>query len=115
MLYRNFSNQDEIDREYNPRLRVEQTDQYLTKYLSESERVSKTLNHQDGIQYGPTLNEVLDYYPSSQAQATLLCFIHGGYWHAFSTGFCFYYGSIAFQGFSVAHINYSLCPEVTSG
>ena len=39
MLYRNFSNQDEIDREYNPRLRVEQTDQYLTKYLSESERV----------------------------------------------------------------------------
>ena len=42
MLYRNFSNQDEIDREYNPRLRVEQTDQYLTKYLSESERVNKT-------------------------------------------------------------------------
>ena len=78
MLYRNFSNQDEIDREYNPRLRVEQTDQYLTKYLSESERVSKTLNHQDGIQYGPTLNEVLDYYPSSEAQAPLLCFIHGG-------------------------------------
>ena len=78
MLYRNFSNQDEIDREYNPRLRVEQTDQYLTKYLSESERVSKTLNHQDGIQYGPTLNEVLDYYPSSEAQAPLVCFIHGG-------------------------------------
>lgn len=72
MLYRNFSNQDEIDREYNPRLRVEQTDQYLTKYLSESERVSKTLNHQDGIQYGPTLNEVLDYYPSSEAQAPLV-------------------------------------------
>ena len=72
MLYRNFSNQDEIDREYNPRLRVKQTDQYLTKYLSESERVSKTLNHQDGIQYGPTLNEVLDYYPSSDAQAPLL-------------------------------------------
>ncbi len=72
MLYRNFSNQDEIDREYNPRLRVEQTDQFLTKYLSESERVRKTLNHQDGIQYGPTLNEVLDYYPSSEAQATLL-------------------------------------------
>ena len=75
MLYRNFSNQDEIDREYNPRLRVEQTDQYLTKYLSESERVSKTLNYQDGIQYGPTLNEILDYYPSSDAQAPLLCFI----------------------------------------
>ena len=67
MLYRNFLNQDEIDREYNPRLRVKQTDQYLTKYLSESKRVSKTLNHQDGIQYGTTLNEVLDYYPWSKA------------------------------------------------
>ena len=41
MLYRNFSNQDEIDREYNPRLRVKQTDQYLTKYLSESKRVRR--------------------------------------------------------------------------
>ena len=61
MLYSNFSNQEEIDSEYNPRLRVEQSDQYLTKYLFESERVSKTLNHQDGIQYGPTLYEVLDY------------------------------------------------------
>ena len=114
MLYRNFSNQDEIDREYNPRLRVEQTDQYLTKYLSESERVSKTLNHQDGIQYGPTLNEVLDYYPSSEAQAPLVCFIHGGYWHAFSSrDFAFITEALHFQGFSVAHINYSLCPEVT--
>ena len=86
MLYRNFSNQDEIDRKYNPRLRVKQTDQYLTKYLSESERLSKTLNHQDGIQYGPTLNEVLDYYPSSEAQAPLLCFIHGGYCMLFRAG-----------------------------
>jgi hypothetical protein len=100
MLYRNFSNQDEIDREYNPRLRVEQTDQYLTKYLSESERVSKTLNHQDGIQYGPTLNEVLDYYPSSEAKAPLVCFIHGGYWHAFSSrDFAFITEALHFHGF----------------
>ncbi|HCP33890.1 MAG TPA: esterase, partial [Deltaproteobacteria bacterium] len=77
MLYQNFTKQEQIDQEYNPRLRVEQTNQYLQKYLSESERVRNKLKHQDGIPYGPSLAEILDFYPAKRKNSPLLCFIHG--------------------------------------
>ena len=114
MLYQNFTTQEQIDREYNPRLRVEQTNQYLQKYLSESERVRNKLKHQDGIPYGPSLAEILDFYPAKRKNSPLLCFIHGGYWHAFSSqDFAFISEAPHCEGFSVAHINYALCPKVT--
>ena len=114
MLYRSFATQEQIDQEYNPRLRFKQTDLYLKQYLSESARIHKNLKHQNNIPYGPSLSETLDYYPSEKRDSPLLCFIHGGYWHSFSSrDFAFISEAPHSKGFSVAHINYALCPQVT--
>ena len=41
MLYHTFSTKEEIAQEYNPRLIVDNTDELIQSYLTESERVIK--------------------------------------------------------------------------
>ena len=79
MLYRNFEKQEEIDREYNPRFRVKDTALLLEHFLEESERVRRSIDHRDGIAYGVSPDEVLDFYPTAQPRSPVHCFIHGGY------------------------------------
>jgi len=40
MLYRSFLNQQEIDQEYNPHFILENTDELIQSFITESERVS---------------------------------------------------------------------------
>ena len=62
MLYHTFSTQEEIDREYNPRFSVENTDELIQSYLTESKRVSGEYANLSGVAYGASPEETLDIY-----------------------------------------------------
>ncbi|MBF0276553.1 MAG: alpha/beta hydrolase [SAR324 cluster bacterium] len=114
MLYKNFAKQEEIDLEYNPRLTVNEIDPLLNAYLENSRRVLRDHENQLNISYGPTLAEHFDFFPAKKEGAPLHVFIHGGYWHSFSSkDFAQVAEAFILQGINVALINYALCPLVT--
>ena len=103
MLYHTFSTQEEIDQEYNPRLIVDNTDELIQSYFTESERVIKDYSNYSGVGYGPTLAETLDIFPAKITSSPIHIFF-SRWLLAFTDqqGFCFcgrrtgterYYGS----------------------
>ncbi len=114
MLYKNFSKQEEIDFEYNPRMTVTNIDELLNGYLENSTRMAREYHNQPNILYGPTLAEHFDYYPTSAEGKPLHVFIHGGYWHSLSSKeFSQVAESFLQEEINVALVNYALCPHVT--
>ena len=59
MLYHTFSTQEEIDQEYNPRFIVENTDELIQSYFTESQRVLREYSNRSAVAYGPTPSESL--------------------------------------------------------
>jgi arylformamidase len=117
-LYRQFATQEEIDREYSPRLALgdARTDAYFRDYAVESERVRAKLRHEDAAAFGPTPPEHVDIYPAAAANAPVHLFIHGGYWRAFSSkDFAFVAEGLNAHGIAAVLANYALCPEVRIG
>ena len=114
MLYRNFSTQYEIDHEYNAVTMVDDLQQYInhdhTKNIETRNEVKSILDEQ----YGPMLDETLDFFPATEPDAPILVFIHGGYWHSMSNkDFSLVAQGLVLNGITVAIPNYSLCPKVT--
>lgn len=66
------------------------------------------------LPYGPHARNALDLYPSREAGAPCLVFIHGGYWQrgARELFACFAEGPCD-AGWSVAMIGYNLAPEAS--
>ena len=79
MLYHTFSTQEEIDQEYNPRLIVDNTDELIQSYFTESERVIKEYSNRSGVGYGPTRAETLEIFPAKTTSSPIHIFFHGGY------------------------------------
>ena len=113
MLYRTFSTQQEIDKEYNPRLFVDNFELNVKNFLSESKRVIKENSHQSEVAYGPTKAEILDIFPANTTTAPIHIFFHGGYWHSFqSRDFAFVAECLVRNGITAVIVNYALCPSV---
>jgi arylformamidase len=113
-LYRDFTTEDELFEEYNPRFLVPETSELLAEYLSESERVRTMLKNQAGIAFGPTLAEVVDIFPAAESGSPVHVFIHGGYWHSFSSrAHAFVAEALVANGVTAVLVNYALCPQVT--
>ncbi len=68
------------------------------------------------VPYGDAPRQKLDLYPSRDATAPCLVFIHGGYWQRNSREdfACFAEGLVS-RGFSVAMPGYTLCPDARLG
>lgn len=114
MLYKEFSKQEEIDEQYNPRLKTKNVPELLQRILDNSARIRSQHDHQLDIQYGPTLAEHFDYFPTKVNKAPLHVFIHGGYWHSFtSKEFALVAEVFLENNINVALLNYALCPHVT--
>lgn len=112
-LYRDFTTQDEIDREYNAAAAVPESGAIVARWTRESERVRATLPCRPGLRYGPTREEYLDLFPAGPG-APLHLFFHGGYWRRFSArDFSFLAEPLVAAGVAVGIVNYALCPEVT--
>ena len=80
MLYRSLRSQQEIDREYNPRLTLgeDAANAYLASYKEESRRVRETLAVRLDVPYGPSPAETLDIFPAPEHGGPIHVFIHGG-------------------------------------
>ena len=113
MLYHTFSTQEEIDQEYNPRLIVDNTDELIQSYFTESERVIKEYSNHSGVGYGPTRAETLDIFPAKITSSPIHIFFHGGYWHSLtSRDFAFVAEGLVRNGITAVLVNYALCPTV---
>ena len=72
-LYRNFSTQEEIDREYSPRLAIgeDRANQYIARFPDESRRVRAAVPHMDEVPFGPAAAEHVDESILRDAEDTI--------------------------------------------
>ena len=114
MLYREFSDQESIDHQYNPLSTASDAGDIIAGWEQKSALARKVLKGHLGLRFGPTVSEFLDIFPSGDAKAPLHLFIHGGYWRRFTArDFSFVAPGLVEAGISVAVMNYALCPSVT--
>src|SRR5215203_500652 len=114
VLYRGFSTQEELDEQYNLRESVPDFPAYERFYKEQSEKTREQLECQLDVPFGPTLDERLDIFPAARSGVPILLFIHGGYWHTFSSkDFSFVASGQVSAGVTTVVINYALCPKVT--
>lgn len=112
-LYRDFSTQDEIDRQYNPSAAVPDATERVQGWTERSAAVRASLPCQLGRKFGPTRDEYLDVFPAGERSPVHL-FIHGGYWRRFTAReHSFVAPALVRAGVAVVVVNYALCPGVT--
>jgi arylformamidase len=112
-LYREFTTQEQIDREYNPSADVPDSSARIEGWVARSAAIRNTLPCRLGVRYGPTREEYLDIFPAGDG-APVHVFIHGGYWRRFSArDHSFVVPLLVQAGVSVLVVNYALCPTVT--
>lgn len=113
-LYREFTEQAQIDAEYNPSLKVADPAAEMRHYVERSALARSQLRCVLDVPYGATLAETLDIFPAKQANAPVFVFIHGGYWRALSSKdfSCVALGMQAL-GITTVVVNYALCPQVS--
>jgi arylformamidase len=103
-----------IDAEYDPSRRVESRQPFMDWYLRQSALARETLDCRLDIPFGPTPAETMDIFPSPTPNSPVLMFIHGGYWRSLSSKeFSFVAAGMVPRGFTVAVMNYALCPQVS--
>jgi arylformamidase len=113
-LYRDFTSQEEIDRQYNVEALEPDMRPYVELFVGGSERARRELPCVLDVRFGPTLDETVDVFPAKQPSAPILVFIHGGYWRSRSSkDFHLVARGPSAYGVTVVVTNYSLCPKVT--
>lgn len=113
-FYGQFLTQEQLDTEYDVEKAVSNFPDYITKYVTDSQEARKILKHRYVIAYGPTLMERLTVYPAKEAGASVLIFIHGGYWKiGLGDDYDFVAMGAAKANFTVVIVNYDLAPKVT--
>ena len=111
-LYRDFTSQEALDREYNAVAASADAQARLAGWQARSVRVLEQMEVRRGLRYGPTRAEHLDFFPAGSG-TPLHIFLHGGYWRRFAAAdFAFLAPAITEAGISLANVNYALCPEV---
>ena len=108
-----------LNREYSPSSCIDDINIYIQQYISLSDK-AKTLAstentlHAD-LQYGESETQRLDLYmPSQSPKATLMVYIHGGYWQELSKEESSF-AATNFQqhGFHFAVLDYTLAPKAS--
>ena len=113
-LYREFTEQAQIDAQYNASLQCANVAAEMRHYVEASQRAREHLPCKLNLPYGPTLAETLDIFPAVQAHAPVFVFLHGGYWRALSSQdfSCIALG-LHKLGITTVVVNYALCPRVS--
>jgi arylformamidase len=105
-------NMPELARAYSPRLQADMR-AVFAKWNEEGAAFRADQAGLD-LRYGPTRDEVLDFYPAQRRNAPLWVFMHGGYWQACTKD---QHGQFAEgmlrNGFAVANLDYGLAPEAS--
>jgi arylformamidase len=115
-VYRTFD-QATLDAEYRARDQVPDFSVYTRRYAELTTEARTTLPVREGLRFGATEAETLDFYPANaggEAGTPVFVYIHGGYWRLLGredSGFM----APAFvrAGCAVAALNYGLAPAVS--
>ena len=113
-VYRGYT-AEELDREYNNRLKVPDYQEYYDEWEAGSQSFRQTAQraHLD-IMFGSGEFENLDLFLPESAGGPLHVYIHGGYWQwMYKESFSFLGKAFVEAGAAFAAINYALCPSVT--
>lgn len=119
----------ELEREYTPASRVENIQIYLDEYARAGQRSRQEVSHTK-LKYGPhddawlwlaesdakinTTSNTRARAVTAESNNKLIVFVHGGFWRRLSADDgTFLTPDWHELGFSVASINYSLCPNET--
>jgi len=101
------------EREYNPRVTVAETTELLAAWPKRAENIRSRRPFLADLPTGSHPRERVDIFRAEQPRGVLV-FIHGGYWRAFSkVETAWIADGFVDKGWSVALLNYPLCPEVT--
>lgn len=113
-LYRQFTQQAEIDAQYNAAAAIPDFAERTAATVAASARTRERLGGHLRVPYGPTLAETLDIFPAAQPNAPVLVFLHGGYWRR---GAAADYSCVAdgphSLGYTTVVVDYALCPTVS--
>ncbi len=86
MLYRQFSTQEELDREYDVETYHPDFNGVVGRFLGLSEVAREHPGARFDVPFGPTVDEHVDLYPAAgDGPRPVLIFIHGGYWRILSS------------------------------
>lgn len=109
-----FQTQEELDFEYDVERAVIDFPKYIELFQSKSAKTRAEIPVYDNLQYGQTLMERLNIFPSEQPNSPVIIFIHGGYWKAgVGDDYDFVTTSLHKAGFTVVVISYGLAPNIT--
>ncbi len=104
-----------IDKLYDNRAAVPEHPQIFTRWREQSAAARAALKGELNLAYGAHAKQTIDLFPA-KANRGLAVFIHGGYWRALDKDdFSFLAAPLVAEGYSVALVNYRLCPEVGIG
>ena len=102
-----------LDAEYDQRARHPEHVEIGARWETASSLVQRIESWRGDVRYGPGDGETLDVYPSPNANAPVLVFIHGGYWRSSDKSLhAFIAPSFTSDGAMVVVPNYALCPAV---
>lgn len=115
-LYRQFTQQAEIDAQYNAGASIPDFMDLMAQGQQASARTRERLPCHLKVPYGPTLAETLDIFPAAQAGAPVVVFLHGGYWRrGAAADYSFVAEGPHALGFTTVVVDYALCPWVPLG
>jgi len=113
-LYREFTQQAQIDAQYNTALTLPDPTAPGRHYVERAQHARATLRCTLDLPFGPTVQETLDIFPADLPNAPVFVFIHGGYWRALSSKeFSGVALGLQARGITTVVVNYALCPHVT--
>ena len=103
---------EQLEREYSPRLLVDDLQPYLDRYTELSEAARAGLKVERNLAYGATPEEVLDYFPAASRASPVHVFIHGGYWRLLGKDeSSFAAPAFVRAGAAFVALNYALAPK----
>jgi arylformamidase len=103
-----------LDRVYNNRALVPEHAEHFRRWAAWSADAVRSHARELDVRYGGGPNEHLDIFPTAQADAPVVVFIHGGYWRSLDKReHSFVAPPLTRAGACVVVPNYALCPAVT--
>ena len=88
-MYRHFTDQAEIDAQYNAGASVRDYEDFLKRWEMSSQAAREELPCHLNVAYGQTRAETLDIFPAEVSSAPVQVFFHGGYWRSLFDGIDF--------------------------
>jgi arylformamidase len=103
-----------LDAQYNNRARIPEHAQIFQRWATASALARDASGCVLDLPYGSSPSETLDVFPSDQAGAPVLVFIHGGWWRSLDKrDHSFVAPAFTQAGAMVVVPNYALCPAVS--